>query len=253
MNVTCMCVARNYTDTQTKNKNLSRKGVKKMKKFTKLFLSCALVSAMAVTAAASAFAAAPSEATYAITGDLTGTYTTSSNDITSLKVGTTDVELEANSQVTFIVYKEGADTTELKAEDVLGIDQGTTVQPENKGLKANGVEETEGVATNYIVKVGYTPKGGDFTVAEGKFTVGKAATPAYIVGDANMDQKVDLRDGTAVVLHFVKTTLLTGVNLQAADANLDNAVDLRDGTAIVKHFVKLDDESSPVGKPPAAN
>ncbi len=252
-----MCVARNYTDTQTKNKNLSRKGVKKMKKFTKLFLSCALVSAMAVTAAASAFAAAPSEATYAITGDLTGTYTTSSNDITSLKVGTTDVELEANSQVTFIVYKEGADTTELKAEDVLGIDQGTTVQPENKGLKANGVEETEGVATNYIVKVGYTPKGGDFTVAEGKFTVGKAATPAYIVGDADADDDITIGDAQTVAAYLVMTEADKELHPLGAgyDADLDGDPTIGDAQSVAAYLVMTpaNQAQSPIGKAPAAN
>lgn len=223
-----------------------------MKKFTKLFLSCALVSAMAVTAAASAFAATPSKATYDVKGDhLTGTYTTETNAITALKIDGADVALEANSQVTFLVYKKGADSTEVKAADVIGIDQGTTFNPTNNGLKADSVTETEGTATTYVVKVGYTPAGGQFTVAEGTFTVGEAA---YIVGDADGSESVDIADAGAIASHVMEKEIITDdTRLKAADADLSESVDIADAGAIAEYVMeKVDLSQTPIGKPPVA-
>ena len=221
-----------------------------MKKFTKLFLSCALVSAMAVTAAASAFAAPPSEDSYEITGGLKGTYTTSSNDITGLTVDGAAVTLEPNSQVTFLVYKKGANSTEVQAADVIGIDQGEAIQPVNNGLIANSVEEIEGKQNVYVVKVGYTPAGGRFTVATGEFTVGKAL---YLVGDANMNKDIAADDATTIIQHVVHIKDLTGDAYKAADANLNNDIAANDATSIIRYVVYLDDrETSPIGKAPGA-
>ena len=223
-----------------------------MKKFTKLFLSCALVSAMAVTAAASAFAATPSEATYAITGGLTGTYTTSSNDITGLKVDGAEVKLETGSQVTFLVYKKGADSTSVAAADVIGIDQGEAIQPVNNGLIADSVEETEGQQTVYVVKVGYTPAGGQFTVASGEFAVGENPTPDYLVGDADGEDGITIADAGAIASHVMEKELITDdTRLKAADADLADGITIADAGAIAEYVMeKVNLSESPIGKPP---
>ena len=207
---------------------------------------------MAVTAAASAFADAPSKDKYDITGGLTGTYTTSSNDITSLQVGGQTVELQADSQVTFLVYKKGADATEVKAEDVIGIDQGTTIQPTNKGLKDGSVTETAGTPTTYVVKVGYTPAGGQFTVAEGTFTVGEAA---YIVGDADGSGKISGADAMAIIDSIMEITIIEpgSTNFKAADLDSSGKLTGSEAMDIIDWVVEnVNRESSPIGKPPVA-
>lgn len=221
-----------------------------MKKFTKLFLSCALVSAMAVTAAASAFAEI--DATYDITGkDLTGTYTTSSNAITALNL--TSITPDAGTQVTFLVYKEDASKTEVAAADVIGIDQnaaGTTgdVKPANSGLKDGSVTETEGKATTYIVKVGYT-KGGTFTVAEGKFTVGKNAG---ILGDADQDEDITIGDAQTIAAWLGKEEVDQTANPlpEFADADQDKDMTIGDAQAIASYLgmEEEDQVNSPIGK-----
>ena len=218
-----------------------------MKKFTKLFLSCALVSAMAVTAASSAFAAMDAE--YPITGDLTGTYTVASEQITALEGVTPD----SGTQVTFLVYEQGDDTTSVSAASVIGIDQGTTVKPVNNGLKAGSVKETEGKQTTYVVKVGYT-EGGTFKVATGTFSVGDEPTPAYLVGDANMSEDISAADCTTIAKHCARISILTDVAALAADANLDEDISAADATAVAKYLARLVDQAtSPIGKAPAKN
>ena len=91
-----------------------------MKKFTKLFLSCALVSAMAVTASSAAFAA-PEDKTISSTDGLTGTVTVDDEaktaTIKDLAVADT---VDADTEVTFLVIK-GAVGTEVADTDVMGI------------------------------------------------------------------------------------------------------------------------------------
>ena len=175
-----------------------------MKKFTKLFLSCAIVSAVVAASATMAFADDPASYPVAGTGSetLAGTYTVSSNDITGLTLGDT-VKPDANTQVTFLVYKAGSDETAVSADNVIGIDQFSsgadqTVQPTNKGLKANSVEVPQTGQYKYIVKVGYY-QSGTFKTATASFVTGQAAGVDRIIGDVNNDQKLATADATAIL------------------------------------------------------
>ena len=53
----------------------------------------------------------------------------------------------------------------------------------------------------------------------------------YIIGDANIDRKVDVADFTAVAHHLLNNTP-TNFHQKAADANTDNRIDVGDLTAI---------------------
>ena len=163
-----------------------------MKKFTKLFLSCALVSAMAVTASSAAFAA-PEDKTISSTDGLTGTVTVDDEaktaTIKDLAVADT---VDADTEVTFLVIK-GAVGTEVADTDVMGIDQNTNeaastdVKPANAGLKAgeNNVATPTTGTQLYTVMVGYT-SGGEFKKATGTFTLGTALGEDIIIGDTNL-------------------------------------------------------------------
>ena len=157
-----------------------------MKKFTKLFLSCAAVAAVATAVGVSAMAAD-------ITGDVTGTFNEETKAVTVAIADTPD----ANTQVTFLVFKGAADT-DISADSVKGIDQGTTVQPTNSGLKSDVVAPETGQET-YTVKVGYY-KSGAFTVKSGTFKLGTPAGTEIKIGDIDLDGQVRAaKDATYVM------------------------------------------------------
>ncbi|MBR3987760.1 MAG: leucine-rich repeat protein [Clostridia bacterium] len=61
----------------------------------------------------------------------------------------------------------------------------------------------------------------------------------YIVGDANLDGKVNIRDATAIQKHTAKIDILEGKALELADFNLDNNVNIKDATAVQKKTAGL--------------
>lgn len=161
-----------------------------MKKFTKLFLSCAAVAA--VTAAVATSAMAAGEITGGVTGDVT-VPETGAVTITNLSVGETP---DPNTQVTFLVFKGTADT-DISADSVKGIDQGTAVQPTNNGLKSDVTVPESGQET-YTVKVGYY-KSGAFKVKSGTFKLGTPAGEEYTIGDVSGEGDVDSLDAAAIL------------------------------------------------------
>jgi len=54
----------------------------------------------------------------------------------------------------------------------------------------------------------------------------------YLLGDVNLDGKVDLNDATALFYHINGLAALDGNKLLAADVNGDGNVDLNDATAL---------------------
>ena len=149
-----------------------------MKKFTKLFLSCAAVAAISAAIGVSAMA---EDVTAPITGDVTGTVTITeagAATVSGLTIADTPAD---NTQVTFLVFKGTADT-DISADSVKGIDQGTTVQPTNSGLKSDVTVPAEGQET-YTVKVGYYNASNTFTVKSGTFKLGEAAGEPFVLGD----------------------------------------------------------------------
>lgn len=180
-----------------------------MKKFSKLFLSCAAVAAVTAAVATSAMAAEEISATYTPAADGATT--------ASLKI-TTNYTAD---QKTLLIVPSSVTLDKVSADDVVQIDQNADIV--DVVLPAN---LKDGTYTVYM--------GGDGQVYSTNFD------SSVLVGDATQDDSIDLDDATAVVKHYMEMNTLTGDALIAADANGDESVDLDDATCIVKYYMELD-------------
>ena len=197
-----------------------------MKKFSKLFLSCAAVAAVTAAVATSAMEAgisatyAPADATHE-----TATLTIDASGYTA-------------AQKTLLVLKPGKtlETVKVSEGDVLQIDQ----QDGNDTITvALPKDLADGKYTVYM--------GGDGQVYSTNFKVGNASS--VLVGDVNQDTKINLSDATGVVQHAMKVKAITDADaLIAADANDDSKINLSDATCIVKYSVKMTDGIGNVGQ-----
>lgn len=197
-----------------------------MKKFSKLFLSCAAVAAVTAAVATSAMAAgisatyAPADATHE-----TATLTIDASGYTA-------------AQKTLLVLKPGKtlETVKVSEGDVLQIDQ----QDGNDTITvALPKDLADGKYTVYM--------GGDGQAYSTNFKVGNASS--VLVGDVNQDTKINLLDATGVVQHAMKVKAITDADaLIAADANDDSKINLSDATCIVKYSVKMTDGIGNVGQ-----
>lgn len=77
------------------------------------------------------------------------------------------------------------------------------------------------------------------TGLEKSVTVNFAEESRYILGDANLDGKLNVRDATAVQKHMAKLQLLEGKALELADFNSDGKINIKDATAIQKHIAGI--------------
>lgn len=66
----------------------------------------------------------------------------------------------------------------------------------------------------------------------------KALKPKPIIGDANGDGQVDVRDVTAIQRHVAEFRLLTGDQFIAADVNLDGVVNVNDATLLQMYLAE---------------
>ena len=188
-----------------------------MKKFSKLFLSCAAVAAVTAAVATSAMAAgisatyAPADATHE-TATLTSGYTAAQKTLLVLKPGKT------------------LETVKVSEGDVLQIDQ----QDGNDTITvALPKDLADGKYTVYM--------GGDGQVYSDTFRVGAGKV---LIGDADQDGFVDGGDATTILKYNVGSVELVGDGQAAADADQDGFVDGGDATAILKYNVGVVDSST---------
>lgn len=184
-----------------------------MKKFSKLFLSCAAVAAVTAAVATSAMAA----------GEISATYTAAGENETTAKL-TIDASGYTADQKTLLIVPSSVSLDKVTAGDVVQIDQNAEIV--DVVLPA---DLKDGKYTVYM--------GGDGQVYSTNFKVGNASS--VLVGDVTQDEEIDLLDATAIVNHFVKIETVTGDALIAADVNYDDEVDLSDATCVVNYFVKM--------------
>ncbi len=184
-----------------------------MKKFSKLFLSCAAVAAVTAAVATSAMAA----------GEISATYTAAGENATAKL--TIDASGYTADQKTLLIVPSSVSLDKVTDGDVVQIDQNAEIV--DVVLPA---DLKDGKYTVYM--------GGDGQVYSTNFKVGNASS--VLVGDATQDDSIDLDDATAVVKHYMEMNTLTGDALIAADANGDESVDLDDATCIVKYYMELD-------------
>ncbi len=184
-----------------------------MKKFSKLFLSCAAVAAVTAAVATSAMAA----------GEISATYTAAGENETTAKL-TIDASGYTADQKTLLIVPSSVSLDKVTAGDVVQIDQNAEIV--DVVLPA---DLKDGKYTVYM--------GGDGEIHSTTFKVGNASS--VLVGDVTQDEEIDLSDATAIVNHFVKIETVTGDALIAADVNYDDEVDLSDATCVVNYFVKM--------------
>ena len=187
-----------------------------MKKFSKLFLSCAAVAAVTAAVATSAMAA----------GEVSATYTPAETGATtaSLKITTKYTA----DQKTLLIVPSSVSLDKVTADDVVQIDQNAEIV--DVVLPA---DLKDGTYTVYMC--------GDGQVYSDTFRVGAGKV---LIGDADQDGFVDGGDATTILKYNVGSVELVGDGQAAADADQDGFVDGGDATAILKYNVGVVDSST---------
>ena len=184
-----------------------------MKKFTKLFLSCAAVAALTAAVATSAMAAS-------VTGDVTGTYDEETAKLT--------VDASEND-VTILVVK-GKNPTQIAEADIFYIDQVEDGKFGEMGLKSGVTDGT------YTVFVGsYVDD--EFEVQYGTFTLGDVDGEEVLVGDADDNGKITSADASEILKYTVnKDNKITNV-LKSAYVDGNYKLTSNDASCVLKKTV----------------
>lgn len=185
-----------------------------MKKFTKLFLSCAAVAAVTAAVATSAMAAEKT-----LTASYGTNATTGLGEVTITCDSTDDMQ-------TLLILKPDESKDDIKTADILQIDQAAKITKAT--IPALNEETDKG---KYTVLVGGTS--GDIYV--GTFKIGSAGV---LIGDADLNEDITLADATAIIQYKLKGKELSEEALLAADANQDEDVTLGDATAVIQYKLK---------------
>ncbi len=191
-----------------------------MKKFTKLFLSCAAVAALTGAIATSAMAA-----------DLTATYNEPEEGAATTTV---DITCDSTDATKTLLVIKGTDLTSIDAEDIIQIDQAETIE---KAIVAGDLEDG-----TYTVLMGGTSG----EIYSGTFRIGSGGV---LIGDVNLSGDITLSDATQIVLHKTSKQLITDESaLVAADTNLSGDITMSDATCIVMYKVGKTDNAGHVGE-----
>ena len=182
-----------------------------MKKFSKLFLSCAAVAAVTAAVATSAMAA----------GEISATYTAAGENATAKL--TIDASGYTADQKTLLIVPSSVSLDKVTADDVVQIDQNAEIV--DVALPA---DLKDGKYTVYM--------GGDGQVYSTNFNVGNVSS--VLIGDVNQDDEVTLADATEIILDYVGTKEITNADAKvAADCNDDEDITLGDATCIINYYV----------------
>lgn len=182
-----------------------------MKKFSKLFLSCAAVAAVTAAVATSAMAA----------GEISATYTAAGENATAKL--TIDASGYTADQKTLLIVPSSVSLDKVTAGDVVQIDQNAEIV--DVVLPA---DLKDGKYTVYM--------GGDGQVYSTNFNVGNVSS--VLIGDVNQDDEVTLADATEIILDYVGTKEITNADAKvAADCNDDEDITLGDATCIINYYV----------------
>lgn len=183
-----------------------------MKKFSKLFLSCAAVAAVTAAVATSAMAA----------GEISATYTAAGENETTAKL-TIDASGYTADQKTLLIVPSSVSLDKVTDGDVVQIDQNAEIV--DVVLPA---DLKDGKYTVYM--------GGDGQVYSTNFNVGNVSS--VLIGDVNQDDEVTLADATEIILDYVGTKEITNADAKvAADCNDDEDITLGDATCIINYYV----------------
>lgn len=182
-----------------------------MKKFSKLFLSCAAVAAVTAAVATSAMAA----------GEISATYTAAGENATAKL--TIDASGYTADQKTLLIVPSSVSLDKVTDGDVVQIDQNAEIV--DVVLPA---DLKDGKYTVYM--------GGDGQVYSTNFNVGNVSS--VLIGDVNQDDEVTSADATEIILDYVGTKEITNADAKvAADCNDDEDITLGDATCIINYYV----------------
>ena len=182
-----------------------------MKKFSKLFLSCAAVAAVTAAVATSAMAA----------GEISATYTAAGENATAKL--TIDASGYTADQKTLLIVPSSVSLDKVTDGDVVQIDQNAEIVDVVLPAKLK-----DGTYTVYM--------GGDGQVYSTNFNVGNVSS--VLIGDVNQDDEVTLADATEIILDYVGTKEITNADAKvAADCNDDEDITLGDATCIINYYV----------------
>lgn len=182
-----------------------------MKKFSKLFLSCAAVAAVTAAVATSAMAA----------GEISATYTAAGENATAKL--TIDASGYTADQKTLLIVPSSVSLDKVTDGDVVQIDQNAEIV--DVVLPA---DLKDGKYTVYM--------GGDGQVYSTNFNVGNVSS--VLIGDVNQDDEVTLADATEIILDYVGTKEITNADAKvAADCNDDEDITLGDAACIINYYV----------------
>lgn len=193
-----------------------------MKKFSKLFLSCAAVAAVTAAVATSAMAA----------GEISATYTAAGENATAKL--TIDASGYTADQKTLLIVPSSVSLDKVTDGDVVQIDQNAEIV--DVVLPA---DLKDGKYTVYM--------GGDGQVYSTNFNVGNVSS--VLIGDVNQDASITLGDATAIVRHKTGAATITDADaLIAADTNYDDSITLGDATCIVMYKIGNTAKAGHVGE-----
>lgn len=181
-----------------------------MKKFSKLFLSCAAAAALTAAVATSAMAA---------DNTLTATYEAGA------ETGTVTINCASTDAIkTLLILDAGVNKDKMDPnKDIIQIDQAAEIETAVVPLL-----EKDGT---YTVLMGGTSG----VIYEGTFKIGEGS--AQLLGDVDNSSVINSNDASGVMKHFVGSSVLIGDNLQAADADDSGIVNSNDASEIMKYFV----------------
>ena len=210
-----------------------------MKKFSKLFLSCAAVAAVTAAVATSAMAA----------GEISATYTAAGENATAKL--TIDASGYTADQKTLLIVPSSVSLDKVTDGDVVQIDQNAEIV--DVVLPA---DLKDGKYTVYM--------GGDGQVYSTNFKVGTGTDEEYIVGDSNSDGKIRTDDANAILWYTVDDKAVEGKSfnvgkkivtadgeLAIGDSNKDGKIRTGDANAILWYTVDdkaVDGKSFNVGE-----
>lgn len=195
-----------------------------MKKFTKLFLSCAAVAAVTAAVATSAMAADKT---------LTASYSVAEG----ASVGTVTITCASEDEAkTLLILKPGADKTAIKADDILQIDQAGTI-----ATATVPVLDEEADKGTYIVLMGGTS--GD--IYAGQFKIGSAGV---LIGDVDGNEDITMNDALAIARYKAAGTPLSDEGMLAADTNQDEDITMDDALCIAHYKAGNADKAGHVGE-----
>lgn len=207
-----------------------------MKKFSKLFLSCAAVAAVTAAVATSAMAA----------DSLGAIERTSGASADSISITLPETYANESGQKTLLILAPNYlnDDGTINTAKVLQIDQDafTDQDADKAGVQVvvpikKLVEPTADADNDkgtYTVRMG---GGKSNKVYSGTFRVG--AGSSRLLGDADGNNTINVMDASAVANHFVEIEILTGESLQAADADDNGTISVMDASEIANYFVHL--------------